>query len=52
MNPADQAVPQETVPLLKILEQSVDSLTRGTPTSTTAQVRQRVRAVIARRRGG
>jgi prevent-host-death family protein len=41
---------QDTLAMLKLLAQSVDSVARGTPTATSEQVRQRAHAVIARAR--
>lgn len=41
---------QDTLAMLKLLAQSVDSVARGAPTSSSAEVRQRARAAIARGR--
>lgn len=41
---------QDTLALLKLLAQSVDSVARGRPTSSTAEVRQRARGAAARAR--
>ena len=52
MDAAEHDRLQDTLALLKLLAQSVDSLARGTATSTSDQVRQRAHAAIARARRG